>query len=635
VRSLLHHVGRSPTAPRRSPGALAGALVVSALIAGTGLVAVPLALTATTTCQVAYSVTASWPGGFTASVTITNGGSAVSAWTLGFTFPGNQQVTQGWAGTWSQSGESVTVTSASWNGSLAAGGATTIGFNGSYSGSNPSPTAFTLNGAACGGASGSPSPSATTATPTPTASPSSSPTPTPTPTQSTPGVTLATGDSRSVSQPSVPAACTTLSAQLATSNEQFSSGAEASPPDTSRIQSALNSCSGSGRAVVLAPSGGSNAFLSGPLTLPASVTLLIEDGATLYASRNPASYQVSGQAACGTTASSGNGCQPFITVTGSNAQIMGTQGSGGGQGAINGRGDQDILGTSGTWWDLSQTAKTQGNKQNNPRLIEAHGVNNLVVYDVDLVNAPIFHLYFEGGNGLTVWGVRIKTPATARNTDGVDPDSATNVTINDSYIQDGDDGVAIKTNSGPASNMTVENSHFYGTHGISVGSETQHGVSNILVRNNTVSGVDSSGNVSTDDNGIRIKTDSSVGGTVNQVTYENTCLTGIKHAMEFNPFYASGNGSTTPYYTNIVVNGLKSVSSQSSAQSVLDGYDSSHLLGLTLENVSLDAASTSAEYARIGSFNANLSPSGTDVTVTAISGSGSVPSCAFPGYPGL
>jgi polygalacturonase len=314
---------------------------------------------------------------------------------------------------------------------------------------------------------------------------------------------------------------------------------------------------------------------------------------------------------------------------------MGTQGPDGGQGAINGRGDQDILGTSGSWWTLSATAKANGDDQNNPRLIEARDVNNLTVYHVDLVNAPLFHLYFEGGNGLTVWGVRIKTPATARNTDGIDPDSATNVTINDSYIQDGDDGIAIKTNSAAASGMTVENSHFYGTHGISVGSQTQYGVTNILVENNTVSGTDSSGNVSSDNNGLRIKTTSSEGGTVSQVTYDDNCLTGVKHALEFNPFYAPGNGSTTPYFENIVVNGLKAVSSASSAQSVLEGYDSSHPLGLTLENVSLDAASTSAEYASIGTYDSDITASGPDVTVTPISGSGRVPSCSFPGYPGL
>ena len=448
-------------------------------------------------------------------------------------------------------------------------------------------------------------------------------------------LTLATGDSRSVSQPAVPATCTTLSAALATSNEQFSAAAEAAPPDTARIQAALNSCSGTGKAVVLAASGSDNAFLSGPLSLPASVTLLVAPGAALYASRNPASYQVSGQAACGTTASAAT------AASRSSPSPARTPRSWAPAARAAPRASSTAAGTRTSW-----VPAEAGGRCRRPRRLTATSrttrgssrrsdVNNLTVYDVDLVNAPLFHLYFEGGNGLTVWGVRIKTPATARNTDGIDPDSATNVTVNDSYIQDGDDGIAIKTNSGAASNMTIENSHFYGTHGISVGSQTQYGVTNILVRDNTVSGTDSAGNVSGDNNGLRIKTDSSEGGTVSDVTYDSTCLTGVKHALEFNPYYSSGNGSTTPYFTGIVVNGLKGVSSASGAQSVLDGYNASHLLGLTLENVSLDAASSSAEYASIATYNSDIAASGTDVTVTAVSGSGSVPSCSFPGYPGL
>jgi polygalacturonase len=446
--------------------------------------------------------------------------------------------------------------------------------------------------------------------------------------------TLATG-AAAVSQPSIPATCETLDAQLETSDELFSSGDESSPPDTTRIQDALNSCSGKGEAVVLAPSGSDNAFLSGPLSLPASVTLVVDDGATLYASRNPANYQVSGQATCGTTASTGNGCKPFINVTGSGAGIMGTQGSNGSQGEIDGRGDQDILGTAVTWWALSSQAQTDDDQQNNPRLIESDGYNNLTVYDIDLVNAPLFHIYFQSGSGLTVWGVRIKTPATARNTDGIDPDSSTNVTVNDSYIQDGDDGIAIKTNASAASGITIENSHFYGTHGISIGSQTQFGVSNVLIENDTIQGTDSSGNESTSNNGIRIKTDSSDGGKVNDITYDGICETGVQDLIDFNPFYASGNGSTTPDFTNIVVDGLKSVDSVSGAESVLEGFDSSNPLGLTLENVDLDNTTTSAEYANIGEYDTNITPSGTDVTVTSISGSGSVPSCSFPSYPGL
>jgi len=84
-----------------------------------------------------------------------------------------------------------------------------------------------------------------------------------------------------------------------------------------------------------------------------------------------------------------------------------------------------------------------------------------------------------------------------------------------------------------------------------------------------------------------------------------------------------------------VVNGAKSVSSASGAESVLDGYSSTYPLGLTLSNVSLDATTTTAQYATIGRYNTNITASGTGVTVTSISGSGSVPSCSFPAYPAL
>ena len=92
-----------------------------------------------------------WNTGFGVAITITNLGSPLTSWTLGYSYAGNQQLAQGWNGTWSQTGQNVTVTNASWNGSLATGGSVQIGANFSYSGTNTSPTAFTLNGVACTG----------------------------------------------------------------------------------------------------------------------------------------------------------------------------------------------------------------------------------------------------------------------------------------------------------------------------------------------------------------------------------------------------------------------------------------------------------------------------------------------------
>ncbi|MER6596299.1 cellulose-binding domain-containing protein, partial [Micromonospora purpureochromogenes] len=102
-------------------------------------------------CAVTYT-TSSWTGGFTADITIKNLGDAVNGWTLGFSFPdAGQRVGQGWSATYQQSGRSVTAQSLSWNGSLASGASTTIGFNGTWAGSNAAPTSFTLNGTACTG----------------------------------------------------------------------------------------------------------------------------------------------------------------------------------------------------------------------------------------------------------------------------------------------------------------------------------------------------------------------------------------------------------------------------------------------------------------------------------------------------
>ena len=157
---------------------LACGLAAGGLAAGTLAVASSAPASAATSCQVAYSAN-SWSTGFTASITITNEGSALTAWTLTYSYTGNQQLTQGWSGNWSQSGENVTVTNASWNGSLATGASTQIGANFSYSGTNTAPTTFAINGTTCNGTGVTSSP---TPTPTPSSSPTSSPTPTPTPT---------------------------------------------------------------------------------------------------------------------------------------------------------------------------------------------------------------------------------------------------------------------------------------------------------------------------------------------------------------------------------------------------------------------------------------------------------------------
>ncbi len=163
--------------------------VVAALAAGAVVAAGVTALTSTAAhaaagCRVDYSVTNQWPGGFGATVTVTNLGDPLSSWDLRWSFPDGQSIQQLWNGVASSSGSQVTVTNVPWNGSLGTNANVQLGFNGSWTGStNGAPTSFTLNGTTCtGGVSGptsSPTPSRTPiVTPSPTAAitPSASPT---------------------------------------------------------------------------------------------------------------------------------------------------------------------------------------------------------------------------------------------------------------------------------------------------------------------------------------------------------------------------------------------------------------------------------------------------------------------------
>jgi hypothetical protein len=122
------------------------ALLASAAVA----VALP-AGAATAGCSVSYAVSSQWQGGFGAGVSITNVGDPVSGWTLTWSFAAGQTVTQAWNTSLTQSGSAVTATNASYNGSVGTNATVSFGFNGSWTGSNPVPASFALNGVTCTG----------------------------------------------------------------------------------------------------------------------------------------------------------------------------------------------------------------------------------------------------------------------------------------------------------------------------------------------------------------------------------------------------------------------------------------------------------------------------------------------------
>jgi cellulose 1,4-beta-cellobiosidase len=98
------------------------------------------------TCTASYSITSSWSGGYQAQVTVTAGSSPITAWKVGWTFPNSQTISSLWSGSYTQSGNSVTVNNASYDGSLAAHASTSFGFTATDTGSDAAPSSLTCTG---------------------------------------------------------------------------------------------------------------------------------------------------------------------------------------------------------------------------------------------------------------------------------------------------------------------------------------------------------------------------------------------------------------------------------------------------------------------------------------------------------
>jgi polygalacturonase len=421
-------------------------------------------------------------------------------------------------------------------------------------------------------------------------------------------------DTRNVVEPKIPPICTTLVASLTRRGGTLWESDE-SKLDTSRIQAALNGCE-AGRAVELKPSAEHDAFLSGPLQLRSGVTLLIDSGTTLFASRNPRDFDVR-PGACGIISSSGGGCLPLIGGTRiAGAGVMG-------DGVIDGRGGEKMMGQDMAWWELADKART-GGTQNNPRLIVLSGCNNFTLYRITLQNSPNFHVSYGSGDGFTVWGVKIHTSKNARNTDGIDPANSTNVTITHSWIDTGDDNVAIKAGAGlPTTHMTISHNHFYSGHGMSIGSETNGGASAIRVTDLSIDGADK---------GIRIKSNSTRGGFVHDIVYEDVCIRNTKNPIYMDTHYTATVGPTEgliPQFEDITLRNIRIVGD---GKLTLDGYDAEHRLGMKLDNVVADnpvsiRVSGSHASLQLGPGPVNIPITGDDIVLKGNAGQGNPNSC--------
>jgi len=406
------------------------------------------------------------------------------------------------------------------------------------------------------------------------------------------------------SEPVIPDACTTVKATRALTGGL---PADETTLDTQLIQAAIDGCA-SGQSVRLVTDGDDVAFLIGSLTLRAGITLWIDTGVTLFASRNPRDFDARA-GACGGTGSSGD-CNPVINVSSAaNAAVMGT-------GTIDGRGGELMIGGTMNWWD--QENADMGNLVA-PRLVWVRASNNFILSGVTLKNAGKFHVVIERTNGFKVWGITINTPSNSPNTDGIDPSASTNGIIAYNRISTGDDNIAIKASSPPVvDNIVIAHNHFGKGHGMSIGSETNGGVQNVAVCDLSLDG---------SQNGLRIKSDASRGGLVQRISYTDVCMRGVSAPLVFDSYYSTATGTLIPWFKDITI---KNVHNLGAGRLTFRGWDADHTQALVLDNVVFDMAPSTINASNtaltFGPGPVNINPTGaTNVTVNKLASSTDAP----------
>ena len=297
--------------------------------------------------------------------------------------------------------------------------------------------------------------------------------------------------------------------------------------DTRAIQQAVDACAQRGGGVVYVPPG---KYVTGPIMLKSNINFHISQGATLLGDTVIADYPgVQGR---------WEGIDRTVYAsmfTGHNLENVSITG----RGTLDGRGE--------VWWKahaitsrMRDEAGIEGRAPDNPpgaplkwprpRVINLYHSKNILIRDITILNSPSWTIHPVYCQNITVDNVTIIQPYESPNTDGINPDSCSDVRIVNCYVDVGDDCVTIKSGYNaygreagvPCENITVTNCTFaHGRGGVVVGSEMSGDVRNITVSNCVFDGTL---------RGLRIKTARGRGGVVENFRASNLVMRNIMDA---------------------------------------------------------------------------------------------------------
>lgn len=300
---------------------------------------------------------------------------------------------------------------------------------------------------------------------------------------------------------------------------------------TAAIQKAVDKCSAAGGGHVIIPAG---RWETGPIRLKSGVDLHLEDGATLAFTTDVRLFDIVH------THWEGIDCynvQPLIYAD--NAENIAITGNG----LIDGQASHDnwygpttagIMQADGSWlkardvlyqWCAYETPLAQRRlSHENPartQTINLMSCRNILLEGFTINRSPFWCIHPVLCSNVTMRGVTMDSHL--GNNDGVDPESTTDMLIENCVFDTGDDCIAIKSGRDadgrrlgvPSSNIIVRNCKMRDGHaGVAIGSEISGGFKNLWVENCEMD----SPNL---DRIIRVKSNPRRGGTVSNLNARN------------------------------------------------------------------------------------------------------------------
>ncbi|XP_057995667.1 probable polygalacturonase [Hevea brasiliensis] len=352
--------------------------------------------------------------------------------------------------------------------------------------------------------------------------------------------------------------------------------------NTKAFQSAIANLSQygpDGGAQLIVPPG---KWLTGSFNLTSHFTLFLQEGAVLLASQNEADFPIIDTLPSygrEQNFTDGRFASLILGMNLTDVVITGHNGTIDGQGA--------------PWWDRYKQGLLKATR---PFLIELLYTNQLQISNITLTNSPSWHVHPIYCSNVVIQEVTILAPVEVPNTDGINPDSCTNVRMEDCYIVSGDDCIAIKSGwdqygikvGMPTQHLVVRRLTCISPKSatIAIGSEMSGGIQDVRVEDVTAINTES---------GVRIKTAPGRGGYVKDIFVRRMTMKTMKYVFWITGAYKThvDNGYDPNALAQINnINYRDIVAENVNITASLDGFDKAPFTGICISNATVTLSET-------------------------------------------